>query len=312
MDIILHLGTHRTGSTTFQAYMRENADALAAADVAFWGPRRTRNGLFSGVLPNDSPAQGRLSPQVRAKGRVQLRLRQLRDKGTHALLVSDENFAGSVRGSIRAASLYPGIGERIARYAAVFDGKITRVALSIRAQDRWWASALAYGVGRGLSVPGPQKFAMIAESARSWRDVIMDLAAALPGTEIRVMPYEAYYANPNTLMRASIGLEIPLQGEVEWLNRAPDLPSLRKMLQERDQDPSILPEEDGMWDPFSKAQSARLREMFDEDMFWLVQGADGLATLTEEAIPRDRGKSPGAALTRGHDNDEEGCLDETG
>lgn len=49
MDIILHLGAHRTASTSFQRYMRSVSDALAAGGTGFWGPGRTRKGLFHRV-----------------------------------------------------------------------------------------------------------------------------------------------------------------------------------------------------------------------------------------------------------------------
>ena len=49
MDVILHIGVHRTATTTFQAYLRERSDMLADQGLAFWGPRRTRNGLFHGI-----------------------------------------------------------------------------------------------------------------------------------------------------------------------------------------------------------------------------------------------------------------------
>jgi len=67
MDVILHIGAHRTATTTFQAWMLQNADALAAGGIAYWGPDRTRAGLFSGlvkrpdlVTPEDGMALSRL------------------------------------------------------------------------------------------------------------------------------------------------------------------------------------------------------------------------------------------------------------
>ena len=51
MDVILHIGAHRTATTTFQHYMRGQSSELARAGIGFWGPWRTRGGLFSGVMP---------------------------------------------------------------------------------------------------------------------------------------------------------------------------------------------------------------------------------------------------------------------
>ena len=69
MEIILHLGAHRTASTSFQYYLRKNGARLAASGIGVWGPCQTRNGLMEGVLPRpDSPA--RPDHAARAQGRI--------------------------------------------------------------------------------------------------------------------------------------------------------------------------------------------------------------------------------------------------
>lgn len=312
MDIVFHPGAHRTGSTTFQACMRDNAQVLKDAGIACWGPRITRNGLFRGLIPTGPVPEGRKNPQRRAEGRVRLRLEEARKAGIKTVLVSEENMIGSVRMCVREGALYPAIGENMARYASAFGGEVTRIALAIRAQDRFWASAIAFAVARGRPIPGRGKLAEIAASQRSWRDVITDLACAVPSAEIRVLPYESFYANPFTFAHQAAGLDVVLRGRYEWLNRAPDLPTLRRLLGERGQDASKLPEGDGLWEPFTVEETAAMREHFADDLFWLAQGAGGLATLTEEAMPRERGQARRAGTMRGHHDDQPIRLDETG
>lgn len=312
MDVILHIGAHRTGSTTFQAYMRANSDALDRANIAFWGPRRTRNGLFRGLTPNTGVPTKKTDMQKRAQGRVQLRLDQARRNNKTAVLVSDENMIGTGRMCLRSNQLYPGIGERMARFQSAFGDSVSRIVLCTRSQDRFWASAIAYAVSRGYPVPGHKKLHSIASAKRSWRDVVSDLACAMPNADIRVLPYEVCYANPVILARKAAGLDVQFTGEHEWLNRSPELPKLRRLLQERGQDPAILPEGDGVWQPFDEEQRNEMRETYADDLFWLARGADGLAKLTEEAMPRERGQARHAGNTKGHGHDEKGCLDKTG
>jgi hypothetical protein len=312
MDVVLHIGAHRTGSTTYQACLRAHRHSLDKARVGFWGPRRTRNGLFRGLLHPAPAKPGRKNAQERAVGRVQLRLEQARQKGLQAVLISDENMIGSVRECLRTKQLYPSIGERMARFARAFEGQITRIAFCIRSQDRFWGSAMAYGVSRGHPIPRRGEIDRIAESMRSWRDVITDLSCAVPDAEIRVLPYESFYANPLVLTRDAVGLDVQFDGGYDWLNRAPHLPELRAILTERGQDVGDLPDMDGPWNPFSEAQTTDLRERFADDLFWLANGAEGLAKLTEEAMPRGRGKAHRSASERGQGHDEEGRLGKTG
>ena len=255
MDTVLHIGCHRSGTTTFQSYLRNHSNALRQKGVEFWDPRRTRGALFSGLFPS-KPCPAAAKAQRRAIGRVQVNLAKNEQDGVDAVLVTDENMMGSVRANLRAGALYPAIGERMAWVNEAFDGRLTRVALVIRAQDRYWTSAVSYGVLRGHPVPSAEKLAQIANSPRAWRDVITDLACAMPDTEIRVIPFESYYGNPETLLETTCKLPTVRAGSVDWLNRTPTANELRGILLERGDDPDAIPPSRERWMPFNRAQLA--------------------------------------------------------
>lgn len=308
MEIILHLGAHRSASTSFQYYLRKNGARLAAAGIGVWGPPQTRNGLMEGVLPRP----GLMSPPAqvqRAMGRLSLALSDAEAAGMAQLIVSDENMIGTPRSTLRDARLYPAIGERMARYGAAFGGRVSRVALSIRSQDAWWASCIAFAVSRGAQVPSRRKLARIAADPRRWRDVIHDLRCALPGVDILVMPHESFAARPEARLRGMTGIaEAPLGHAREWLNRAPNLHALRQVVGDRGGDASIFPAGDGPWQPFTSEERAALREAYLDDLFWLRSGADGLAFLTEETRAEQAGITPPLrADTRGRHDDQQGA-----
>jgi hypothetical protein len=205
--------------------------------------------------------------------------------------------------------LYPAIGERMARYGAAFGGRITRIALTVRAQDAWWASCIAFAVARGAQVPPAMVLSRIAADPRGWRDVITDLACALPDAELLIMPHEAFASRPEARLRALTGLhDVPQAHAREWLNRAPDLAALRRTIYERGGNPAILPLGEGPWRPFGAEERAALREAYEDDLYWLRAGADGLAILTEEPGRNQVGPTPPfQADTRGRDDDQEGA-----
>ncbi|MFD0857687.1 hypothetical protein [Roseovarius aquimarinus] len=308
MEIILHLGAHRTASTSFQHYLRKNGARLAAMGIGVWGPPRTRDGLMEGVLPR--PGLPGASKQVaRAAGRIALALHDAEAAGIRQLIVSDENMIGSPRGTLRDGRLYAAMGERMARYDAAFGGRVSRVVLSIRAQDAWWPSCIAYAVARGARLPRSAHLARIATSPRGWRDVITDLACAVPSAEVMVMPHESFAARPEARLTAMTGQgDAPLAHAREWLNRAPDLAMLRRLLHERGGDPRALPQGEGRWQPFSREERAALSEAYADDLFWLRAGAGGLATLMEEPGKPEAGTRPaGPDQTRGRPHDQEGA-----
>lgn len=288
MDVILHVGAHRTGTTTLQSYLRQHRGALQTAGVEVWDPRRTRRGLFHGLRPGDAVPQGDRARR-RALGRIKVNLEEAANRGVQTLVISDENLIGSVRENLRTRRLYPAIGERLARLYEALEGSLSAVVISTRSQDRYWPSACAYGVARGHKLPGKDACKQMASSRRRWRDVITDLACAVPTQDVRVLPFETYLGDARAFVKHGLGITANLPASEDWANRAPDLTELRHILRDRGEDTCALPGNSGPWHPFDAAQDIDMQEAYLDDLFWLSSGADGLATLIEEDGPASRG-----------------------
>ena len=279
MDILLHVGAHRTGTTSFQRYLADHADPIAAQGTCVWGPRQTSGGLFAGLFP----ASGMLAsgPNL-VNGRVSLLMGKARDLGADQLLISDENMIGSARHSVRSGRLFPAIGERMARFDEVFGHRVKRVMLTLRSPDMWWSSAIGYTVSRGHTVPD-------------------DAAIG----SIQVSTFEEYAARPDALFARITDEPAPPNTQTFWRNRTPDLTALRRLLAEYGKPQNPLPQTtSGRWQPFTDAQTHAMRESYADDLFWLAAGADGLATLTVDPTRKRAGASqPPGELKKGHDND---------
>ncbi|MCB4455154.1 hypothetical protein [Leisingera sp. McT4-56] len=303
MKVILHTGAHRCATTSFQEYMRQNAQPLARQGIGFWGPHRTRGGLFHGIQPGPAPANGRDLVQ-RAQGRLQIQMASCRERGVQQLLVSEENMLGSVRANLRIGDLYSGAGERMARMFQAFGGAVTDAALSIRSLDSYWTSALAYAVARGHKLPSAGGLERLAQAPRSWRDVITDIACAMPGVRLHVLPFETFGSRPEAALAAVTGIEAPRTHARVRLNASLCLQDLRASV------PSAvaadLPQGSGRWRPFDDAQTASLREAYADDIMWLAAGADGLATLVHDPDKQAADTNPpDIGLTRGRPDDKQ-------
>ncbi|WP_137700182.1 hypothetical protein [Marimonas lutisalis] len=303
MDVILHIGAHRTASTTLQHYLRANLHALRDQGIGFVGPRRTRDdGLLSGIQPDGA---GAAQPD-QARRRIARRCGRAAKSGLRHLVISDENMLGSVRRNLRQRMFYRDAGARLARYADAFDGRVARVVLSLRGLDAYWTSALAFGVGRGRPLPTPGDLDRLAQTRRSWRNLVEETAAAFPDAEIQLHSHEDLAGRPERRLWHMVGggIEPPMNAARLWLNRAPDLPELRRLLAARGENAETLPSGTGRWAPFDAAQLAALRETHADDMFWLRAGADGTAKLIEEANPDQGGTNlPDGTKTRGQKDD---------
>lgn len=289
MDVILHLGAHRTGTATFQGYMRRHAKALAAQRVVFWGPRRARHGIYSGDLSENRSSRAAFR---RAQVRVGRLLDQAAARGVQTVVVSDTNMIGTIEDNLAHGALYPCVADRLAQFAKPFKGHVTGVMLSPRSLEVYWCSVLAQGVAQGHDVPSRQKLHDLAVASRSWRDVVTDVAAALPGVPLRVLPFETYKGRPDALLAQATGIDAPCDTRRAWLNPSPKLPELRRAASDRGASPAALPFGMGRWNPFTNEEHAILREMHADDMMWLTSGADGLATLTEDCLRHRAGHTP--------------------
>ncbi|WP_293574781.1 hypothetical protein [Phaeobacter sp.] len=325
MDVMLHIGAHRCANGHFQAFLRHHDAALARAGLAVWAGQDTRDGLLHGILPGPV-AIGRRSLPQRAKGRLKLRLSAARATGADDLLICDPDLLGRRSDLLQARSLYPAAGERMARFAAAFDGAVRDVMINTRSPDRFWGSLLAAQVMAGRPLPRSETLAEtpaetpaetlantladIAANPRSWRDVLTDLACAMPQARIWVMPHEVFADRPEVQLAQLTGKRLPRVTLADSRNQGPDLPQLRRQLAQdvgvaNDLQPSDLPLGDGRWYPFDAAQTAALREAYADDLMWLEAGADGLAHLVRDPDKplADQGPSaPAEATTPKQDN----------
>lgn len=294
MEVILHIGAHRCATTSFQHYLRKNTDSLTRQGIGAWGPFRTRNGLFRGILPGPVAANGR-DQHRRAIGRVRMNLGRSAALGLRWMVVSDENMLGSIRENLRFGELYSGAGERLARFHQAFGGQVTDIVLNIRAPNTYWASALAFSLTRGRDLPSAAALSRLSTSPRSWRDVVTDVACAMPGARLWVTPFERFAGRPEAQLAALTGGSLPLTHARDWLNAAPRLPELRGLpCGQR------LPQGEGRWQPFSPAQQAEMQDSYADDLMWLTGGADGLARIIPDKTRKTVGLNPPETdLTRG-------------
>lgn len=284
MDIILHCGAHRCATTSFQRLLEANRSALEAANVAVWTPERLRGGLFGGViLPPDraTPLLDRRAALSAAN--IALERAALRQSGITRLVISEENFLGSVRFNLGKGLLYPDLADRLVRLRRALAAPWARIGLSIRRYDSYWSSALSFALATGRLPSACAPPAVLARQPRSWRDVIADLARIDPQAEIIVFPHEEFAPRPDLQLGQLIAQPLPFRpvGLGQRCNRSPNAAQLRviaSMRSEAAQLPAI-PDRPCRWMPFTAAERAVMALTYAADIDWLAGGAGGLARL---------------------------------
>ena len=304
MDIILHIGAHRTGINDFHGYLHQHKAELSAQGVGILYPQRL-HGNIQICAQREAQRMGKKLPTEPA-ARASVQLERMSQQKMRQVIVSDASIAGTLQGNLQQASLYPAIKHRVAHAAKIFEGRIKTIVLCPRSLENFWHSAVATAVATGASVPDKERLDRIALSRRGWRDVISDVARAVPGVSLRVLPFEAFEGRPDTLLERGAGIAPPATFTRPWVDKTPTLPGLRRVLRERGDAAVHLPFGMGHWNPFTNDAHAALRELYADDMMWLTAGADGLATLIEDCRQDRAGKTqPLAVQKEGHPDELE-------
>ncbi|WP_339113193.1 hypothetical protein [Thioclava sp. GXIMD2076] len=181
--------------------MLANSGILSRQGVAFWGPERTRAGLFSGLIKRADlvSAQDILSAR-RSATRIRMEIDRIEDQGFHTLIISEENLIGSIPHCLSHGMLYPDARGRLERVAMVLGPHLTGVAMGIRRYDAWWASMLAVERVRGGEAATPQRLRMLAQNGRGWPCVIDAVEGAF-GVRPQVWTHEAMAGRHEILLR---------------------------------------------------------------------------------------------------------------
>ncbi|MEM9434853.1 MAG: hypothetical protein AAGA12_13095 [Pseudomonadota bacterium] len=303
MEICLHVGAHRTGTTSFQKYMQVSVAASGADEVVYWGPKRTRDGMFAGLIKD--PDNIGLDEDMLAKrsiGRIRFGLTKAAKNGATHLVVSEENMIGTMAQNFRSTQLYGQARARLTRFAPALWDQALRIGIAIRSYEHYWASAMSFRICAGMPMPCEDKLDMLVTQPRRWRDVICDINAVFPGAQIVVWPFEGFASRPSDAASALLGAASGMEPAKDmWCNASKSADRLADYLSERGDHAGAraMREQGPRYMPFRDDHIDKLRQDYSEDLAWLNAGADGLATY----IAPTGDTSGGQTDTRGTGNE---------
>jgi len=198
LQIILHIGAHKTASTHLQMAMTRGRGALEGQRVAYFGPDELRRrGL--GV-----PEYLSADVEDTAHGE---RIRAALATPCARLVLSDENLLGNAHNveMIRTARLYDRAVARLARLAPLLPPGRVVLALGIRNPAGFLVSAYAQRLMSGR-VQSYADYTRGLDPARlRWVDLIERLQTALPHAACHVWRYEDYPANAPRVLETLLG-----------------------------------------------------------------------------------------------------------
>lgn len=181
MQLALHIGAHRTGSTAFQRILAQNAAALAREGTLVWGPDelRPRPHFYLPETEDFEPGSGEAFA------------RDLDGVTADRLVISEENMLGNMRVNLVERDFYPDALRRMTAYRALIGHEPARIGLGIRGYASYWTSAYLYSLPRHRLPQFDQLKPRILSLQRGWLDVLRELRGLFPAAEIMVWPLES-------------------------------------------------------------------------------------------------------------------------
>jgi hypothetical protein len=197
LDLALHIGAHRTGSTMVAQSLAATIVAHPDCGVALWGPRRLRD------IPGFQVATQRLDEDIKpidktaAIGldqRASLIARDAakeRDRGIHTLILSEENFIGGMRNNFQTGVFYPDVAHRLASFDSLLPMSPLRVALGVREYGAVWTSAYHCRPQSGRAVPDiALTRKTLIDNKRGWLEVANAVREVWPDADIMIWQQE--------------------------------------------------------------------------------------------------------------------------
>ena len=209
LDVIFHIGAHKTATTHLQHSIGNVSDLLASEGVQFFGPQSLRaNGKrlearFSLPFnPRKSNADGRPA-EVVLEEMVQ---------GGHRLVLSEENFIGVLFDSARKGPkcrlgypIYAQAGDRLAALAEKIAPDGFHICLGIREPAMFLNSAYGQALLAGYVIP-EAKF-MLHNPLRGidWAELVTRLRATPGVRHLTVWRQEDYAACLDQILTVMLG-----------------------------------------------------------------------------------------------------------
>ena len=292
VELILHMGAHRTATTTFQKFLKHNAAVLEEENISAIGADVTRAGLLTGLMCHPDTATAEKDRRAhRAAGLVRLMLAEKTRHQFGQVILSEPDLMGNISENITTGRLYPTAAARFTRMHKAFDSHLSRIVLCIRSYDSWWVSQFAAGIMQGHAMPDLAQMDRLVTQPRRWRMLVEDLNAAFPGAEILVLPYESFGADVARSLGVMTGVVTdglsPLQQKRHAI--APSTRCLKEIVTDRGERPADNSLEDlgASWNPLPADHTAALQDAYREDLTWLRMQKNKKITLID-----DTGREP--------------------
>jgi len=195
MQIVLHLGVHKTASTYLQAVLEASRDGLRAEGIGYVTLKEMRSGITA---------------RVRRPGLLGMRLamtaRRLLEghKDCRRLILSDENISGGSRELIDGL-FYSAAGKRAESLAKALGSDDVRIMVATRSYDSFVASCYCEHLQHFPFLTPSEYLAAFDIACLDWSILIADLCRRFGQEHVTVWRFEDFNDVEDEVLSAMAG-----------------------------------------------------------------------------------------------------------
>lgn len=238
MDVVIHLGAHRTGSTALQRSLAAGAETLAAGGVRYAPREAMRRPLVAAMLTAELYGPIGRGARRLAAARLRAWARRQEAAGWTRLILSEEELAGSMDACLTGEGLYPMAAPRLELLAGALAPWRVHALAALREPGEWTASAWGFSASRRAPRPGGRRDLdrvrrAWLEGGRGWAAFAADIQGAFGAAAFwRADLYATRPRRVHRLLAGEAGAELRRAGGRK-VNAGPSAPAMAELASRR-------------------------------------------------------------------------------
>ena len=208
MDIVLHLGVHKTASTYLQSLLEKNIVPLERHCIGFANPKTLRP-MFA-IAPRRTFTTSRSARNDARAWALRQMIDKAHDLQRRRLIISEEQLIGSLRPLFSGKGLYREISRELRGVVTALQGQPVKVMLAVRSYDTFLTSAY----GQVLSGWKYIRFSKelrehLLREGRGWPEIVTEIMQVLPkGSTLKLWEYERFGLEERNILGHMVGDEV--------------------------------------------------------------------------------------------------------
>lgn len=226
MRKIVHIGAHRTGTTSIQTALYENEDQLYENGITAITAVGAREILFDPLLKyteNTGDKKQELAEHLHV---VADEIAEV-SASSSTVIYSEENLLGDMD-VIFDGEKFGHLATQNLTALSEFIGDDFEIVMAIREYASYFNSIYTYRFGKTLFEPFEHYKGILLNSKFGWNDLVQDIGKILPNTKITIMPFENYNADFSTFF-SILGIPDHIDLQPKHINQTRSSLAIRRL-----------------------------------------------------------------------------------